>query len=157
MPSTLITAYGEYDAAIDRILSLAERRIDLFDHDLSRFKLDQPARHAALQRLLAVPSHRLRIVVQNSQTVLTRLPLLMRLLETHGHQFSLVEANERLAHLSDAMLLADEQHALIQFHRDQPRGKLIEAEDEEVKPYERKFQSIIDEGGTPVSPRVAGL
>lgn len=157
MSSTLLTSYGEYDAAIDRILSLAQRRIDLFDHDLARLKLDQPGRHAALLRLLGGPGHRLRIVVQNGQAAMSRHPLLLRLLESHGHQFSLLEADEKLAHLSDSLLVADGVHALVRFHRDQPRGKLLEDEADEVRPYERKFQSIVDEGATPLSPRVAGL
>lgn len=157
MSSTLLTSYGEYAAAIDRLLALAERRLDIFDHDLSSLKLDQPDRHAALTRLLASPSHRLRIVVQDGQAALARHPRLSRLLETHGHQFSLIEADPKLQHLSDSMLLADGSHALLRFHQDQPRGKLLEDEADEVKPYERKFQSILDEGGTPLSSRVAGL
>lgn len=157
MSSTLLTTYGEYDAAIDLILSLAERRLDIFDHDLALLKLDQPTRHAALQRLLAYPHHQLRIVVQDSQNVRSRLPLLMRLLDTHGHHFSLIEADEKLQHLSDSIIVADNAHALLRFHREQPRGKILEDEEEEVKPYERKFQSILDEGGTALSPRVAGL
>lgn len=157
MSSTLLTTYGEYDAAIDLILSLAERRLDIFDHDLARLKLDQPTRHAALQRLLASPNHQLRIVVQDSHSVQTKQPLLMRLLDTHGHHFSLIETDDKLQHLSDSIVVADDAHALLRFHRDQPRGKILEDEEEEVKPYQRKFQSILDEGGTAVSPRVAGL
>lgn len=157
MSSTLLTTYGEYDAAIDLILSLAERRLDIFDHDLALLKLDQPTRHAALQRLLALPNHQLRIVVQDSHSVVSRQPLLMRLLNTHGHHFSLIEADEKLQHLSDSIIVADNAHALLRFHRDQPRGKILEDEEEEVKPYQRKFQSILDEGGTTLSPRVAGL
>ena len=157
MSSTLLTSYGEYDTAVDLILSLAETRLDIFDHDLSRLKLDHPSRHAALIRLLSAPHHQLRIVVQNSRAVVTRHPLLIRLLDTHGHHFSLIEADEKLQHLSDSIIVADNAHALLRFHRDQPRGKLLEDEEEEVKPHHRKFLSIFDEGGTPVSPRVAGL
>lgn len=157
MSSTLLTSYGEYDAAIDLLLSLAERRLDIFDHDLSQLKLDQPDRHAALVRLLGAPASRLRIVIQDGQSVLARHPRLARLLDTHGHQFSLIEADPGLQHLSDSMLLADGNHALLRFHKDQPRGKLLEDEADEVRPYERKFQSILDEGGSPLSSRVAGL
>lgn len=157
MTSTLLTSYGDYDAAVDLALALAETRLDIFDHDLSRLKLEQPSRHAALVRLLSAPHHQLRIVVQNGAAVVASHPRLMRLLETHGHHFSLVAADEKLQHLSDSMLLADRRHALLRFHREQPRGKMLEDEEEAVTPYERKFQSILDEGGSPLSPRIAGL
>lgn len=157
MSNTLLTSYGEYDAAIDLMLSLAERRLDIFDHDLSLLKLNRPPRHAALQRLLSNAQSQLRIVVQNSQAVLAQQPLLIRLLETHGHHFTLLQADEKLSHLTDAFMLADHAHALVRFHRDQPRCKLLESEEEEVKPYERRFAAIVEEGVTPVSPRLAGL
>lgn len=157
MSSNLLTSYGEYDAAIDLILSRAERQLDIFDHDLSLLKLERPARQAALERLLAAPNHQLRIVVQDGQTVLARQPRLVQLLSTHGHHLSLIEADEKLQNLTDSFLIADHAHALVRFHRDQPRSKLLECEAEEVKPYERRFLAILEEGGTALSPRVAGL
>ena len=157
MSRTLLTSYGEYDAAVDLILSRAERQLEIFDHDLALLKINRPARHSALQRLLSSPHHQLTIVVQNSQTVLAQQPLLIRLLETHGHHFRLIEADPKLQELTDSIVIADHAHALLRFHRDQPRGKLLENEEEEVKPYERRFKSILEEGGTPISPRVAGL
>lgn len=157
MSSHLLTSYGEYDAAVDLILSRAERKLDIFDFDLGLLKLNRPERHASLQRLLATQSHQLRIVVQNSQAVLAQQPLLLRLLELHGHHFSLLAAPPSLDHLTDSIIVADDAHALLRFHRDQPRSKLLEDEEEDVKTYLRRFQAIIDEGGTPLSPRVAGL
>ena len=69
MSSNLLTTYGEYDTAVDLILSHAEQHLDIFDHDLSLLKLNRPARHSALQRLLSAPHHQLRIVVQDTHTV----------------------------------------------------------------------------------------
>ena len=89
--------------------------------------------------------------------LLARQPRLIRLLESHGHHFSLTEADEKLRSLTDAFLVADQAHALIRFHRDQPRSKLLEGEAEEVKSYERRFVAILEEGGSALSPRVAGL
>ena len=157
MSRNLLTSYSEYDAAIERILSLAERQIDIFDPDLSLLKLNLASRHEALTRLLSAPNHILRIVVLNSKPVMSQQPRLLKLLETHGHHFTLTEAGESLQHLTDAMILADGSHALIRFHREQPRGKLLENEADEVKPYERRFLSILEEGGNPITPRIAGL
>lgn len=157
MSSTLLTTYADHDRAMARLLTLATRRIEIFDRDLTHFKLDKPERQAELKRLLAAPDHQLRIVVQDAPNTIARHPLLMRLLETHGHHFELIEASDKLRELTDSIVIADGAHALIRFHRDQPRGKLIENEEDAVKPYERRYQAIVDEGGNPISPRIAGL
>lgn len=157
MPRTLLTSQADHDAAFDRLLVLTTRQLDIFDRDLSRLKLEQPTRLKALKRLLTRPGSRLRIVVQDGRAVPANHPQLMRLLDSHSNHFELIAANEKLADLADSIIVADNTHALIRFHRDQPRGKLLENEEEEVKPYEQRFQSILDEGGTPISPRVAGL
>lgn len=157
MPSTLITSFGEYDAAIDRLLSNCHRRLDIFDFNLSALKLDRPQRVSELQRLLGDPQHQIRIVVQDSATVLSSNPRLARLLGGHLHHFSLIQAPDNLAELRDSLLIADDEHALIRFHRDQPRGKLIEKDALETRPYALRFIDILGEGGHPVSPRIAGL
>lgn len=157
MSDTLITSYADYATAIDHVLALARRELDIFDHDLEGLKLEQPARLDTIARLLAEPTSRVRVVVQNAETVVARHPRLMRLLDLHGHHFQLVAASDKVAALTDAMLIVDGAHAVIRFHREQPRAKYLEDEPDAVKPYQKRFQAIVDEGGTPISTRVAGL
>lgn len=157
MTSRLLTSQGELDAAVDRLLALAGESIDIFDFDLAALSLDRTARIAELQRVLGERAHRLRIVVQDGSRLTARAPRLMRLFETHAHHFSLLQAPDSLAELRDTMMIADGRHALVRFHRDQPRGKLIEDDANEVHPYAMRFSDIINEGGHPLSPRVAGL
>lgn len=157
MSRTLLTSYGEYDAAVDLILSRAERQLDIFDYDLSLLKLDQPSRNAALSRLLSMQNHAIRIVVIDAPSVVTHHPRLLGLVERHGRRLQLIEADPKLRELTDSMVIADDAHALIRFHRLQARSKMLEDECDEVRPYQRRFAEILDEGGTPISPRVAGL
>jgi len=157
MSRTLMTSYGEYDAAVDLILSRAERQLDIFDYDLSLLKLELPNRNAALSRLLSMQNHQIRIVVIDAPSVVARHPRLLALIERHGHRIQLIEADPKLRELTDSIVIADDAHALIRFHKSLPRSKILEDESDEVRPYQRRFAEILDEGGTPISPRVAGL
>lgn len=157
MPAQMLTSHGELDAAIDTLLKTADAALDVFDHDLSWLSLERPQRIAELERILRERSHRVRIIVQDGSRLSARSPRLMRLFETHAHHFELVQAPDRLGELRDSMLIADNRNALVRFHRDQPRGKLIEDDPDEVRGYAMRFAEVVDEGGHPLSPRVAGL
>ena len=157
MTSQLLTSSGELDAAVDHLLELASSTIDIFDRDLVALALDRPARITALQRVLGERAHQVRIVVQVGARVQTGFPRLMRLLETHSHHFSLIQAADSVLELADTMLIADSKHALVRFHRDQPRGRLIEDDAGEVHGYATRFADILTEGGYPLSARVSGL
>jgi hypothetical protein len=157
MTSRLLTSQGELDAAVDRMLALAGETIDIFDFDLGALSLDKTSRIDQLQRVLGERAHRLRIVVQDGSRLTARAPRLMRLFEMHGHHFILQQAPDSLSELRDTMMIVDGRHALVRFHRDQPRGKVIEDDATEVHPYAMRFSDIMNEGGHPLSPRVAGL
>lgn len=157
MPSTLLTSRGDIDAATDRLLALARTSLDVFDHDLSALGLDRLPRQAELRRLLGERAHRLRIVVQDGGRLPTAHPRLLALHEAHSHHFQLLQAADTLTELRDGLLIADGRHALVRFHRDQARARLIEDDENETRPYALRFADILAEGGTPLGGRVAGL
>ena len=158
MASTLFTSWSDYDTAVLSVLGCAEHSLLIFDPDLQRLPLEQPAVCERLTGFLRRhPGNRLQVVVQDSDHLLRHSPRLMGLLATYGHVFSVTVAAESLASLADTMLLADSRHAAIRFHRDQPRGRLLLDEPEAVRPYDKRFADILAEGGSPVLPGVAGL
>lgn len=157
MPSTLLTSRGDIDAAIDRLLARAQASLDVFDHDLSALGLDRPPRQVELRRLLDERAHRLRIVVQDGSRLPTGNPRLLALHEAHAHHFQLLQAADTLTELRDGLLIADGRHALVRFHRDQARARLIEDDENETRPYALRFADILAEGCTPLGGRVAGL
>lgn len=158
MTSTLCTSWSEYEAAVLSVLGCAERSILIFDHDLQRIPLE---RAVTCERITAFlhrqPGNRLQVVVQDSDQLVRQSPRVMRLLATYGHAFTLTLAPEHLANLADSMVLVDDRHAAIRFHRDQPRGRLLLDEPEAVQPYQKRFAAIVAEGGSAVLPGIAGL
>lgn len=158
MSRQVINSWIEYQSAIDRILALASRQVWIYDEDLGMLHLETPERIAALTAPLAsLEPDCLRIALRNSEPLLQRQPLTRRLLTVYSHNSAAQQTPEQLAHLRDSMILVDDAHALVRFDRNQPRGKLLIDEPDEVMPYRRRFAEIWAEGGTPVSATTLGL
>ncbi len=159
MSSQLLTTWSGYQRSIDEILALTCRSLSIFDADLALLKLDDPARHAHLQRLLVRRNEasRLTIVVQRAEFVHRHCPRLLRLLSLYAPALSIIEAPSSLAALQDSLLIADERHLLVRFDRQQPRARqLIDAADD-CTPYVARFAEILAEGGQALSPTTLGL
>ena len=158
MPRELFTSSGEYQLALDRLLSLATRRIWIYDQDLAALRLETPARIEWLQVPLAARHpDGLRIAVRNLGPLQQRQPLLQGLLRLYNHNSAAQQTAEQLANLRDSIILVDDVHALIRFDRDQWRSKLLIDEADEVAPYRRRFEEIWAEGGTPYGATTLGL
>lgn len=158
MSRELITSWSDYQIAIDRVLSLAHKRICIYDEDLVQLHFESPARIAILKLVLSEEKHDcLRIALRNSASLQQHQPLLRNLLKTFSHNSAVQQTPEQLGHLRDSIILVDDAHALIRFDRDQARGKLLIDESDEVMPYRRRFEEIWTEGGTPVSATTLGL
>ncbi len=158
MSRELITSWSDYQIAIDRVLSLARKRICIYDEDLVQLHFESPARIAILKLVLSEEKHDcLRIALRNSASLQQHQPLFRNLLKTFSHNSAVQQTPEQLGHLRDSIILVDDAHGLIRFDRDQARSKLLIDENDEVMPYRRRFEEIWAEGGTPVSATTLGL
>ncbi len=158
MSRELFTSWADYQSAIDHLLSLAAKRIWIYDEDLGMLHLETAERIEMLKRPLASTRQDcLRIALRNTAPLQQRQPLVQRLLAMHSHNSAAQQTPEQLNHLRDSMILVNDVHALIRFDRDQPRSKLLIDEPEEVMPYRRRFEEIWAEGGIPVATTTLGL
>lgn len=157
MPERLLTSRAELDAALLQLLPLARQSIRIFDGDLSSFPLENPERIALLQEFLLRPNARLTLVLQHPAPSQAGSPRLVQLARQYSHAFTWLQAPESLSNLQDAMLLADAEHALVRFHREQPRGKCIEADARACHPYGKRFEAILAEGCSAVTHTPLGL
>ncbi|MGB8241605.1 MAG: hypothetical protein WCE66_11275 [Azonexus sp.] len=158
MSRELFTSWADYQSAIDHLLSLAAKRIWIYDEDLGMLHLETAERIEMLKRPLASTRQDcLRIALRNTAPLQQRQPLVQRLLAMHSHNSAAQQTPEQLNHLRDSMILVDDVHALIRFDRDQARSKLLIDEPEEVMPYRRRFEEIWAEGGITVATTTLGL
>lgn len=156
--TTMITSWSEHDLALDTVFGLAERSIRIFDADLSLLKLELPERIEKLRGFLTSGiSHTLQIVVRNPDVLFRNNPRLIQLLTYHSHNMGIFSTPEHLANLNDNMLIADGRHALIRFHADHVRSKIIVNNPAECQPYEVRLNDIINEGCTPIGASPLGL
>lgn len=153
----LLTSWGEYESAVAQALSDARRTVRIFDRDLTAFKFETPDRQERLAAFLRQPGACLRIAAQCPRPALDRSPRLMALLRLHAHNFQLLETAPHLALLSDSLLLIDDATAVVRFHRDHARSKLIVGDVAACQPYGKRFEEIWAEGGTPLSATSLGL
>lgn len=158
MTTQLTVSLSELHAARVRVASLATGRLAIFDRDLQSLNADGSELHAILSRFLAADRrNEVRIVVHDAQPVRDRNPRLMRLLGTFGHCMTLRETPESLKHLADSLLIADTGHAVVQFHYTQARAKLVEGDEEAVRPYLQRFEDLWAEAGPAIGPGAVGL
>ncbi len=159
MTSRLITTWSEYDRAVQELLDLAPRVLQIFDQDLSPLKLERAQRIAALRELLATreDDKRLTIIVQNADFVRQYSPQLLQLLRVFAPALTIIQSPAHLATLQDSLLIADGRHALSRFQRDHARARLIVDDASECAPYVLRFDEILATGGDPLSPTTLGL
>jgi hypothetical protein len=159
MTSQLITSWAEYDGAIHEILQLSTGTLQIFDEDLSALRLERAERMARLRALLATREHpkQLTIIVQRPDFVRQYSPQLMELLTVYTPALTIIHSPPHLDRLKDSLLIANGQHALVRFHRDHARARLILDDAAECAPYVQRFAEILGEGGDPLSPTTLGL
>ena len=158
MNSGLITCWADHDLALREVVSRASMSLRIYDEDLSRLQLEQPEISEILRRyLISRDSDILQIIVRNAGPFKRNSPRLMNLLSDYPERMCVYESPEGLAMLNDAFLIADDKHALIRFHKDNVRSKLILDTPEECQPYVNRFQEILNEGGEQISATTLGL
>ena len=159
MARELITSWGDYQSAIDRLLSMAERRICIYDEDLSQLRLESSGRHSRLKHLLRAENSTasIRLAVRNGEPLRRQNPLTMGLLASFNHKIAALETPPGLSHLRDSMILVDDRYGLIRLERDLPRSKLLIDEPEELRSYLARFEEMWREEGSSISATTLGL
>lgn len=159
MARELITTWGDYQTAIDRLLTMACDEIWIFDADLAHLRLNTAPRLDQLKRVLKAGNNgpRLQIALRNAGPLRREHPALMSLLGVYGHLMTVQETAPQIAHLRDSLIIIDGSHGLVRFEQDMPRSKLLINEGDELRPYRARFREILAEGGTPVSSMQLGL
>lgn len=144
--------------AIDTIIASASRELRIFDRSLQRIDLEQKDRAEALEAFLGgARDRRVGIVVQDPDHCERYCPRLQNLLRRFGLTFEFRQAPLELAHLSECFLLADKSQAVIRFHVDQPRGKIILDDGDEVHPWWQRHEELWTMSSPCLSPTRLGL
>ena len=158
MSTELTTHWSEHDAGLAAILRSLSTSLMVFDEDLVRLGLERPENVEILRRVLVAGTrHRIRIVVKSAVPFRYHSPRLFQLFATYPEQMTVVQCPQHLHSLNDALFIANETHALIRFHKDNARSRIIIDDRDACIPYVQRFLDIEREGGESISATTLGL
>lgn len=147
-----------FRVALDVVIAAASREIRIFDDRLDRMMLDDKARAELLWQFLATsPICRLHIVVHDPRYAETRSPRLHALIRRFPNSIEVRESAAEYKHVADCCLLADATQAVLRFHRDHARGKLLQNAPDEIRPWWQRFDELWRSGTPCLAPTQIGL
>ncbi len=133
----------EYRQAIDAVLGAAAREVRIFDPDLRGTGIESRARADMLAAFLSGARDRsLRIVVHDVDYVSGHCPRVAELFRRFSHCCHLRQTPDGLRDLADCFMVADNAHAVVRFHTDHFRGKLLLGLPDEVQGWCRRFDDL---------------
>lgn len=158
MGTELTTSWSQYATSLSALLPRAAQSVRIFDKDLVQLNLERLDNAEVLRRFLGSSAkNRLQIVLRDAGPLRRNSPRLLKLLSDYFDQMSVIECPEHLRSLSDALVIGDACDALVRFHEDHARAKLIIDSAVDCAPYVRRFEDLLSEGGDPVSATTLGL
>lgn len=100
-----------FQAAVERLLGQPGRELRIFDPDGTALKLNDPARIERLSAFLqASRTHRIYMVLHNTEHLTRHCPRMMSLLARFSHAIQIHRTCEEIRELQDAFLVLDALH-----------------------------------------------
>jgi hypothetical protein len=153
-----LNSIAEQVAAIDELIALAQRRIRIFDQDLSQTGWNYPARVERLSAFLrGTRGRRLDIIVHDTGYLETACPRLMNLLRTYSHAMTIYRTGAEARVATDPLLIVDDRHYLHRFHIDQARATMGIEQPEQTRPLASRYEEIWATGEPGINATVLGL
>jgi hypothetical protein len=150
--------YQRYRQAVADLIPLARRELVIFDQDLGETGLESRAGIEILTRFLnANRDSTLRIVLHVPDRVERNCPRLMALLKLRGHSVTVRQSPEDLRRLTDCFIAADRRHAVIRFHADHARGKLLIEQPDDVAVWWKRFDALWEISSPSLSGTTLGI
>ena len=148
---------AQLDAALDRLLARAQRRLWLFDSRLAR-GFGGAARSDLLRSfLLSNRNNRLRIVLHDASTFARDCPRVLKLLRQFPHAIAIQETEPQAKSVYDPFVIGDERDHLHRFHYEDARGLLVLDDPQATLVFVRRFEEIWAASTPAVTPTTLGL
>lgn len=156
--ATRFDTFAAYLQALDEVLALGERELLVFDPDLKATELESPPRVERLAGLLGKRrDNRVRIALHDPVHVERHCPRLTRIAARYAHNLEFRQTPEDLRHLRESFIVADNAHAVVRFHSDYARGKLLVDHANEAGDYVRRFEELWSLSMPVLAPTRLGL
>jgi hypothetical protein len=155
---TVLDTVAAQVAAIDRLIDLAQHRLQIFDVDLSAGGWESAARAERISAFLhRDPKARIDLIVHDPRWLESSCPRLMALQKLYSHVITIYRTGAEARSAMDPLLIADGRHFLHRFHIDQPRASLAIEQPQLARPLVMRFEQIWATGEPGLSATVLGL
>ena len=152
-----ISGEAELEAALDRLLARARRRLCVFDRQLSRGFAGAARSDLLRGFLLSNRSNRIRIVLHDASTLARDCPRLIGLLRQFPHAIAIQETEAQAKGAYDPFIIGDDDDHLHRFHYDDARGLLALDDPQATLPFAQRFEELWAASATAVSATTLGL
>lgn len=149
---------AELRAAFDALLAATQRRLRLYDHDLSLFDLDHAPRHAVLRALcVAGGGHRIELLLDDIDRVARDHPRLMQLVRDFGHILEIRQADPDASRPGQAFVLGDRNAVLLRADKSAVPGVLHPDDPARAAELNHSFEDMWQRAPAQVSATTLGL
>lgn len=136
---------AEYEAAIDEVISHAERTLHIFDVDLSSGGYSSLKRYESLRAfLMKSRANRLVLVLHETDFLERHCPRLMNLIKLHSHAVSVSKTQEHARIANNPVVIADEAHYVHRFHVDGARAAVALGDHAGARQLEERFEQLLE-------------
>jgi hypothetical protein len=158
-PRTIeLATVAEQAAAIDQLIGLAERRIRVFDQDLSQMGWNQPTRTDRLAQFLrGTRGRRLEVIVHDTHFLESACPRMLSLLRTYSYAMTIYRTGAEAKLATDPLVIVDDRHYLHRFHFERSRAAMGIDQPEQTRPLATRFDEIWATGEPGLNATVLGL
>lgn len=152
-----ISGRKTYEDALDQLLEIAQRSVQIFDASLS-LAYNSPRRVESLRRFLQTSRiSRLQIVVHNAKTLDRTCPRLINLLRQFPHAVAINATQEQAKGVYDPFAICDTLNCVRRFHFDDLRGELIYGDTLEAGALAERFAELWSASDPGIAPTTLGL
>jgi hypothetical protein len=145
-------------AAIDEVVSAAQRTLRIFDITLANRGFNTPARAEKLRGLLVSGrAHRLLIALHETDGLERECPRLLALLRQFPMSIEIHRTIGQARNATDPFVLADDHSLWRQMHHEQPRAIVALHSPADVVPIVQRFDEIWELSEPAVSATTLGL
>jgi hypothetical protein len=156
--SAPVSGLTEMARAIDEVIAAASHRIAIFDRDLADGGYNAPERFNRLKVfLLANRGNRIDIAVHQTDYLERDCTRLQTLLRQFPYAIQIHRTLPEAKQVQDAFIVADGQHYLHRFHRDQTRAEKAFFEDSGAGLLQKRFDEIWLYSEAGMSATILGL
>ncbi|WP_075792744.1 hypothetical protein [Massilia putida] len=145
-----------FQQQLGEAMARARSTLDMFDPDVSLFRLGAPDVDAVLRRFLH-GGGRLRLALHETSHLERDAPRFLRLLKDYAHGIECRRTPRALRDLTDSFCIADDLHIVRRFHSHHMRGEAAFDAPQQTEVSRLRFEAIWAESQPGLRTSVTGL